>query len=200
MKYQSYVYKVTNKITNQFYFGSRTKNVTLKRHPEDDLWKFYFTSSKKIKDLIDKYGKDSFDISIIFRHDVYDFSFLEEQRYIMNSLGDPLLLNKSWINPLTKVVLTTFNETNEEKLSRSMNISIAKKGKSNGREGSSHTEETKEKIKAQTGWKHTDESKAKMKGIPKSEESKNLMSIAKKGKPWTEARRQSQLNRKGNKQ
>jgi hypothetical protein len=199
MKYQSYVYKVTNKITNQFYFGSRTKNVTLERHPEEDLWKYYFTSSKRVKDLIDKYGSDSFETSIIFKHDSYDYSFLEEQRLIVENLENPLLLNKAWIDPTKNVILTSFNETEEEKRHRSQKISIAKKGKSNGRTGYSHSEESKQKIKDQSGWKHTEESKKKMKGLPKSKESRQLMSMAKKGKPWTDARRQAQLNRKGNK-
>ena len=46
---EAYVYKITNKVTNQFYYGSRTENIRKNRKPEEDLWKFYFTSSKKIK-------------------------------------------------------------------------------------------------------------------------------------------------------
>jgi hypothetical protein len=42
-------------------------------------------------------------------------------------------------------------------------ISAAKKGRSNGREGFVHSEETKKKIAAQKGWKHSEEAKRKMK-------------------------------------
>lgn len=47
-----YVYKLTNKITNQFYYGYRRANVRLKLTPKNDLWKVYFSSSKDVKPLL----------------------------------------------------------------------------------------------------------------------------------------------------
>lgn len=163
--YQSYVYKVTNRITNQFYYGSRTENVRKKRLPEEDLWKHYFTSSKKVKDLIDEYGIDSFDVEILSRHDSYEDCFWEEQRLIKESKDHPSRLNKAWVDPDTgKKVLTTWNETEKEKKLRIEKMALNKKGRfnSNGHYGLKHTEETKKKIAEQKGWKHTDEAKQKM--------------------------------------
>lgn len=79
---------------------------------------------------------------------------------------------------------------------RGIAISIAKKGKSNGREGTTHTEETKAKIAQQKGWKHSEETKQKMRGKKRTEEQCKNMSESKKGKPWSEARKLAQLNRK----
>jgi hypothetical protein len=163
--YQSYVYKVTNRITNQFYYGSRTENVRKNRLPEEDLWKHYFTSSKKVKDLIDEYGIDSFDVEILSKHDSYEDCFWEEQRLIKESKDHPNRLNKAWVDPDTgKKVLTTWNETKEEKKLRIEKMALNKKGRfnSNGHYGLKHTEETKKKIAEQKGWKHTDEAKRKM--------------------------------------
>ena len=163
--YQSYVYKVTNRITNQFYYGSRTENVRKKRLPEEDLWKHYFTSSKKVKDLINEYGIDSFDVEILSKHDSYEDCFWEEQRLIKESKDHPNRLNKAWVDPDTgKKVLTTWNETEEEKKLRIEKMALNKKGRfnSNGHYGLKHTEETKKKIAEQKGWKHTDEAKQKM--------------------------------------
>ena len=42
--------------TNKYYYGVRYRKGC---HPKD-LWKTYFTSSKKVKSLIKKYGKKSF--------------------------------------------------------------------------------------------------------------------------------------------
>ena len=44
---QPYVYRVTNNVTGQIYYGSRTENVRKNRTPEEDFWQYYFTSSKK---------------------------------------------------------------------------------------------------------------------------------------------------------
>ena len=76
-------------------------------------------------------------------------------------------------------------------------ISAAKKGKSNGHEDMKHSEETKKKIAAQAGWKHSDEAKAKMRAYKRTTEHIANQSASKKGKPWSEARRQAHKKRKG---
>jgi hypothetical protein len=201
--YQSYVYRVTNVFTKQFYIGSRTENVTKCRHPEDDLWKHYFTSSKKVKQMIAEYGLDSFTVEILSKHSSYEDCFWEEQRLIIESKNNPLRLNKAYVNPDTgKKVLTTYNETEEEKLARMKKMSETKKGKfnSNGHFGLKHSEETKQKMRdAQSNlcYTHSEETKQKMRGNVRSEEHAKKLSEARKGKPWTEARRLAQLNRKG---
>lgn len=204
MYYQSYVYRVFNKITKQFYIGSRTENVIKNRTPEDDLWKYYFTSSKKVKELIETYGIDSFDTEILSKHDRYEECFWEEQRLIIEAKNNSLCLNKTYIDPTTgNKIRSTYNETPEDRKSRIDKMSATKKGKfnSNGHFGMKHTEKTKQKIReaqAKIAYKHTEETKQKMRGRPRSEEHSMKISESKKGKPWTEARRIAQLNKKGN--
>jgi hypothetical protein len=58
--YSPYTYYIFHPLTNQHYYGVRyAKNC----HP-DDLWKTYFTSSKKVKQLIKQYGKDGFTVQV----------------------------------------------------------------------------------------------------------------------------------------
>ena len=199
----AYVYKVTNKITGQFYFGSRTNNVAKGRTPEEDLWKYYFTSSKIVKALIEEYGIDSFDIEILLKDEQYETCFWEEQKLIFESKDNPKRLNKAYVNPVTgKHVLTTFNETLEQKNSRAQKISASKKGKfnSNGHYGLRRTVETKEKMKvAQNarGYTHSEEVKEKMRSHERTPEHSAKLSDSLKGKPWSEARRAAHENRKG---
>jgi hypothetical protein len=94
----SYTYLIKNRITNQFYYGSRCKNVKLKRSPEDDLWIYYFTSSKKIKSLITEFGKDSFDISFILKSDNFDDCYWMEQKLISSSIDNKLCLNSYYVD------------------------------------------------------------------------------------------------------
>jgi hypothetical protein len=196
---EAYVYKVTNKVTGQFYFGSRTNNIAKGRTPEEDLWKCYFTSSKSVKRLIEEHGVDSFDVEIVFRNTDYGKCFWEEQRLIFESKDLPNRLNKAYVNPNTgKHVLTTFNETDEEKKLRAQKISDNKKGRfnSNGHYGLKHSEETKQKIAAQAGWKHSEETKQKMRGNTRSEDHSKKLGDSLRGKPWSEARRAAYLTKK----
>jgi hypothetical protein len=89
-------------------------------------------------------------------------------------------------------------------------IGNSNKGKKrdNGRTGAKHSEETKKRIgeansKSLKGKKMSEESKLKLlgriphnKGISQSEEVKQKISNSKKGKPWTDARRLAQKNKK----
>ena len=58
---QAYTYLIKCKITGQVYYGSRTKNVRLKRTPLEDLMIYYTTSSNDVNDLIKLYGIEAFD-------------------------------------------------------------------------------------------------------------------------------------------
>ncbi len=202
---KAYTYKVTNKITGQFYFGSRTNNIAKGRTPEEDIWKCYFTSSKTVKRLMEEYGIDSFDVEIILTDEDYGKCFWEEQRLIYEHKDNPLRLNKAYVNPNTgEKVLTTFNETDEEKRIRAKKISQNKKGRfnSNGHYGMKHTDETRKKMKeaqAKLNYKHSDETKQNMRGRIRSTEHSKKLSESLKGKPWSEARRQTQIRKKENK-
>lgn len=91
-----YTYKITLVPTSQFYFGSRYIHVKYNRSPEDDLWKYYFSSSKVVKLLIEKFGKGSFLYEIIDQSIEKDFIFRKEQDLIKNNFQNTLLLNKRY--------------------------------------------------------------------------------------------------------
>lgn len=63
MKYtdDAYTYLLKHIPTNQFYYGVRWGN---KVPPEQDLWIHYFSSSERVKNLINEYGIDSFEYEI----------------------------------------------------------------------------------------------------------------------------------------
>jgi hypothetical protein len=201
-KYQAYVYLVKNKITNQFYYGSRASNIRFKRHPLEDLWIYYFTSSKKIKELINLHGKDTFEIQIVFSDDSYETCFWEEQRLISKSKDDPLRLNRVFVNKETNTrILTTYGESATAKETRIKKMQVTKKGKfnSNGHLGLTHSNETKQKMKEsqkKLNYKHSDTTKQKMKEYKRTPEHAAKLGESLKGKPWSEARRQAYLKRK----
>lgn len=97
--YLPYVYFIKHKITNEFYHGSRYENVKKCRTPESDFWVHYFTSSPRVKDLIEQYGKDSFDVSVIYQFGDHTVCYWLEQLLIKESIKDPLCLNKHYIDP-----------------------------------------------------------------------------------------------------
>lgn len=118
---ESYVYRVTNNITGQFYYGYRYRNQTLGITPENDLWINYFTSSNRIKSDIKKYGKDSFTVEILYRN--YDSikCWQQEQIIIRNDWSNPLLLNGKYHDPESTVEIfrrvNILNETSKQKMS-----------------------------------------------------------------------------------
>lgn len=140
-----YVYLVRNKITQEFYYGSRYKNRDLGRLPKDDLWVHYFTSSKLVKLLIEDHGKESFEYVIIFQSNDYDECYWFEQDMIQKNISNPLCLNRSYIDRIHGVKFSTAgiksSQATKEKLSVSKSnisdetrkrMSLAKKGKSTG--------------------------------------------------------------------
>ena len=93
----AYVYKITCRVTNQYYYGYRCYNETLKKEPREDLWRYYFTSSKDIKNLIKEHGKDSFETLILAVGNKED-CFWWEQELIKAAQNDPFLLNRYYRN------------------------------------------------------------------------------------------------------
>jgi len=88
-----YTYRIKNKTTGLQYYGVRfAKNC----HP-DDLWVAYFTSSKHVKKLIEKHGKDDFEIRItrIFPNNP-GAAISWEDRIVKRLLYNPNWLNYNW--------------------------------------------------------------------------------------------------------
>ena len=181
--YLAYTYLITNKITNQYYYGYRCRNIKLKRIPQEDLWIYYFTSSTEVKQLISEYGKESFVTQIILEDINWQKCHAYEQELINEHLGKELCLNR-YCDRTGKFSTAGIILTEEQKVTRS----LANKGKT-------RTEETKAKISAaKMGIPRSEETKLKMNkwpkghlphntGIPHSKETKDKISAARKGKP-----------------
>ena len=160
----AYVYKITNKITNEFYYGYRYKNQSLGILPENDLWVKYFTSSNRIKKDLAQYGKTSFDIDIIYKNSDSVKCWRYEQALIQEHWGDPKMLNGKYHDPNSDVELYRRVNILTEETKRKMSIS----GK-----GRPKSEEHKRKIAlANTGNIGSAQKRAKI-------------SAARKGKPPT---------------
>jgi hypothetical protein len=184
-----------HKVTGLMYFCKTIRSDPTKYRGSGKAWKKHL---KEFGDDVETIWSQLFDK----RDDIIEFaSFFSEFYDIVSSTKNG---EKIWANLIPEKGIGSFGssgrrrpETEEEKLKRGKAISEAKKGKSNGRVGSHHSQETIDKIKKQAGWKHRAETKDKMRGIPKSLESRKKMSERKKGIPWTESRKNAQLNRKG---
>ena len=191
-----YVYLLKNRITKQFYYGSRAGNVRKNRSPEEDFWIFYFTSSNVVKDLIALHGKESFETTIIHREASYEACYWIEQQLIKESRKDSLNLNKTFIDPVTgDKKFSMHGRTESDEKARGEAISRGKRGKGNGRTGFKHSEETKEKMKvaqANIHYTHNEETRNKMKAYTKTADHAAKISATLKGKPWTDARRAAQ--------
>jgi hypothetical protein len=90
----AYVYKITCLPTGEYYFGFRAAHILLGRRPIQDLWVKYFTSSKIIKQLLQKYTPDNFDAVIIAEYLDPDEAYWAEQDIISAHLGEYNCLNK----------------------------------------------------------------------------------------------------------
>lgn len=100
-----YVYKITNKLTDEFYIGYRKLNQKLNKSPENDMFKTYF-SSGKMKTLI-KENPENYTFNILFQsgetvkinekeeHVVYWY----EQLIIRENIKNPLCKNKCFVDP-----------------------------------------------------------------------------------------------------
>lgn len=104
MKPTPYVYKITNLVSGEFYFGSRYANVRHKRTAQDDLWNYYRSSSKVLKQSIENFGEHSFKAEIIFLNDDYingenTFEcYWFEQNLIKEHIKNPLCLNRHYVD------------------------------------------------------------------------------------------------------
>lgn len=90
-----YVYKIIDPATDLFYIGSRTSRV----QPQDDLWIKYFTSSKRVKSLIEEFGVESFEPEILSVHSTGIDAYWAEQALIKSSIKDYGCLNNHYIDP-----------------------------------------------------------------------------------------------------
>lgn len=148
-----YVYMCVHNETGQFYIGSRTSK--LMRLPSHLDLPRYRTSSKVVKPIFDQ-----FDWVILAEFlnptDAYDY----EQQLILNSWGNPLLLNKNYTSGGGRLFVTGIQWSDDRK----QKASAERRGKL--RVGTLQSTETKAKISASNKGKHnivhTDDTKRRM--------------------------------------
>jgi group I intron endonuclease len=151
----SYIYKTTNLINGKIYIGKSSK---------DDP--SYLGSGIIIKEAIQKYGVENFIREIIeyCSDDVIDqreIFWIDQMNARIRGIGYNIAPggfggDNTTTHPNKEVIVAKRTSglkewhsslSDEEKKERAKNISNAKKGKSNGREGYTHPEETIEKMR-----------------------------------------------------
>ena len=189
----SYVYRLDNPVTGEFYFGFRKAN---KVPASQDLGIEYFTSSKYVEPRFHE-----FNYTIIQEFNDPFEAYDLEQFLIYQERKNPLMMNRRCHHGSKSrfsTIGTSCSEESNAKRSASMKgrpmseehktkISSANKGKSKGPQ----SEEHKAKLSTANKGKSTSkQSRAKMSaakiGIPKSEEHKAKISSANKGKSTSE--------------
>lgn len=153
--FQPYTYYLYHTPTGKKYYGVR---VAPKAEPENDLWTHYFSSSDKVRELIDEYGIGSF-IPEIRKTFADGDSAIEWEQKVLLRLD---VINKDdWINQAVysghfyfKGPRGPMSEDHKAKLSKartgqkSSEATKAKISKSHlGVPKTPHTEETKEKLR-----------------------------------------------------
>jgi hypothetical protein len=141
--------------TNKYYYGVRYKKGC---HPKD-LWTKYFTSSKKVKGLIKRYGKKSFifEIRKIFKNPnqainwenkvlkrikaIYRDDFLNQTD---NKCFDPILISK-YMKTKIGIKNSFYGKKHSKKTIKKLRL--INLGKNNPMYGKSQTEEVKQKIR-----------------------------------------------------
>lgn len=183
MTYDAYTYII--KCPNgKSYYGYRSAN---KVSPEDDLWKVYFTSSKRIKELREQYDDAEFVASVDKTFKAAEEAHEYETKFLTEN---DCVHSDDWLNEHCFPVFA--DNTGSKRTEKT------KKKMSESQMGRKHTEESKKKIsEAKKGVKLSDEHRKSIGeskkgennpnfGKKRTEETKKKMSEAKKGKKLTE--------------
>ena len=195
-----YTYLIKHKPTGQMYYGVRTAN---KLDPINDLWKEYFTSSKKVHALIEETGQDSFEVEIRREFNTAEEAVAWEIKVLRrcNVLEDSRWLNANIAGhiPATKEVrakISAFHKGRTKSEEHRKKISRANKGKKNDHAKTPEYRKMMSEMKtgagnAMFGKKHSAETLAKISAIRKGQPAHN------KGKPMSEEqkRKQSEIMR-----
>ena len=193
---KSYVYKITCKITGEFYFGS-SFNAKSDR---------YWGSGRRIKERISMYGKENFVKEIIGEFDDRVEAHKVENQYIKKFIHDDKCLNKmlnrhfgAYSNEsrakigAANAISQRGKHYTDETIAK---MSAAKRGEKNNNFGKHHTEEARAKISAaKRGEKNpmygkhlSDEHRAKIsaakRGKHRTDEFRAKMSVAHRGRHW----------------
>ena len=149
---KSYVYKITCKITGEYYFGSSFR-------ANSDL---YWGSGRRIKERISKYGKDNFVKEILGEFDDRTIAHQVENQYIEKFRNDEKCLNIACDHKFG-----TYSNKTRAKIGAANAIALC--GEKNPNFGKPLSEETRAKLSAA------------LRGKPLSEEHKAKLSVALRG-------------------
>jgi hypothetical protein len=195
-----FTYLVKHVPTNRYYYGVKFGK---KCHPYD-LWTKYFTSSKKVKGLIRRYGKKSFIFEIrktfktaqqarVWEHKVLKRLKVVYRNDFLNQSDNKQMSSSK--EARRKISLAnTGKKRSEEMIIR---MRIYNSGKNNGMYGKKHSEKTIKKLsKLNKGKKLSEETKEKLRfysgknhymyGKKLSEETKEKIRLGNLGKKHTE--------------
>ena len=160
-----YIYETKNNINGKTYIGKK----------EGTFNKSYYGSGLILKQAIKKYGIENFTVTMLSTHETEDVLNRSEVEYIATRKpayniaeggngGNTLrYANKEYKDNVVKTraesLSKTWNDISPEKRKQwGDNISRSKKGRTNGREGCKHSEETRIKMStAQKGKKMSSE-------------------------------------------
>ena len=180
----SYVYRLDNPTTGEFYFGFRKAN---KVPASKDLGIYYFTSSEYVEPRFHEFNYTIIQ-EFVDPFEAYDL----EQFLIYQELKNPLMLNRRCHYGSKSRFTTAGSKRGPQSQEHKAKLSAAKKGKPSSNRGKPRSEETKAKQSAARKGKKQPNISAAKKGIPirpRSKESNDKLSNSTKGvskKPQTE--------------
>lgn len=173
-----YTYLIKHRPTGKVYYGFRSAN---KVDPDQDLWKYYFTSSPKVQQLIEETGADSFDVEIrkVFETKEQAVSWetrvlrrcrvLEDDRWINQNVAGYIVPTEE-----SRKKISEYHKGKPKSEEHKLNLSKSQKGKS---KNYIQTEEHRRKNSLANSGKNNP-----MYGPCTPERAANI-SAAKKGKP-----------------
>lgn len=187
--YPAYTYKHTNKETGEFYIGYRRANKTT---PEEDF-PIYITSGKikqHIKENPDKWISEI--IQLFYEENKGEDAFWAEQNLIKENWGNPLLINRYYMDKKNKHKIF-YNKSHSEETKMKMRGSrpnarkpSKRKGKKYGPQKNPSNGRTKE---------HRESLSQSLKHKPKTEKHKTNISISLKGrKAWNKGIKTGPMN------
>ena len=194
--YQPFTYKITFRPTGQSYYGVRTKKHC---HP-GELWTCYFTSSRRIQQLITEFGTSAFDFEIRRTFTTKAEAIAWEHR-VLTRLD--VVNNSQWLNENVGgkrfTTMGPLSEEHKRAVSKAMTglkrkplseetkrkISEKRKGQPTHNKGKPMSEEQKKLLsQVRTGYKSSEETKAKIgaasRGRIKSAETREKMALKRK--------------------
>ena len=179
-----YIYKVTDKVTGEFYIGSQCRGLSIGKN--------YFTSSTN-KTFRNKFKSNpcQFEIKIIGTFTNPQTCVLQENIFIKDNLKNPLCLNRCYTigkNRQFNSNGNAFNKGRHHSEETRKKMSVAHKGRVSPNKGIHLSEETKRKLSEINKKRHISEETRKRiseakRGKPRSEETKKKLSEILKGKP-----------------